>query len=98
MVYVSLGIPAWNEEKAIGLALESLFRQSLFEKLAQRDCRCEIVLLTNGCTDKTPAIAGKIFAEQLARHPHRGAFLCRGLELQERGKIPAWNTFVHQLS
>src|SRR6185437_2357562 len=29
---VSIGILAWNEEKAIGAALESLFRQTLFGK------------------------------------------------------------------
>ncbi len=98
MIYLSLGIPAWNEEKAVGLALESLFRQSLFGKLKQRACRCEIIFLANGCTDSTPAIAEKIFTEQTARHPHRAAFFCRNLELQERGKIPAWNSFVHQLS
>ena len=97
-VYLSLGIPAWNEEKTVGPALESLFRQSLFSKLNQRAGCCEIVFLANGCTDRTSAIAENIFTEQAARHPHRAAFFCRSLELQERGKIPAWNSFVHQLS
>ncbi|HWF20161.1 MAG TPA: glycosyltransferase [Verrucomicrobiae bacterium] len=95
---VSIGIIAWNEEKSIGRALESLFRQTLFGKLAQRGLRCEIVCVANGCTDGTSDVVTKIFADQSHRHPCREIFSCRHLDLKERGKINAWNCFVHQLS
>jgi glycosyltransferase involved in cell wall biosynthesis len=95
---VSIGIVAWNEEKAIGPALESLFRQTLFGKLAQRSLRCEIVCVANGCTDGTLDIAAKIFADQSRRHPCRDYFTCRHLNLKERGKINAWNCYVHEIS
>lgn len=95
---VSIGILAWNEEKSIGAALESLFRQTLFGKLAQRKLRCEIVLVGNGCTDGTGTIATKIFTEKLRWHPCRDFFTCRFVDLQERGKINAWNRYVHEVS
>ncbi|MDB6122920.1 MAG: hypothetical protein JWQ71_1913 [Pedosphaera sp.] len=95
---ISIGIIAWNEEKAIGPALESLFQQSLFEKLCQRGLRCELVCVANGCTDRTPAIAAQIFDEKSRSHPYRQAFAARALDIKERGKINAWNLFVHNLS
>lgn len=95
---VSIGIIAWNEEKAIGSALKSLFQQSLFAKLQQRGLKCEIVCAANGCTDGTPAIAARVFQEQLLSHPCREAFTARALDIKERGKINAWNLFVHNLS
>ncbi|HZV32990.1 MAG TPA: glycosyltransferase [Verrucomicrobiae bacterium] len=97
-LYVSIGILAWNEEKSICPALESLFRQTLFGKLAQRNLRCEIVCVANGCTDGTLDIAAKTFADQSRRHPCREYFSCRHLDLKERGKINAWNCYVHQIS
>src|SRR4051812_21940703 len=95
---ISIGIIAWNEEKAIGSALESLFQQSLFEKLHQRGVRCELVCVANGCTDRTPAIAKQVFEEQSRSHPFRQSFSARALDVKERGKINAWNLFVHNLS
>lgn len=95
---ISIGIIAWNEEKAIGATLESLFQQSIFEELGRRSFRCEIICLANGCTDRTSAIASDKFAEQSRRHPCRNTFSCRSVEIEERGKANAWNNFVHRLS
>jgi hypothetical protein len=95
---ISIGIIAWNEEKAIGPALESLFQQSLFEKLRQRGLRCELVCVANGCTDRTPAIAAQVFEEQSRAHTCRQSFSARALDIKERGKINAWNLLVHNLS
>src|SRR2546422_4083093 len=39
---ISIGILAWNEAEAIGATLHSLFRQSLFAELNQRQLTCEI--------------------------------------------------------
>lgn len=95
---VSIGIVAWNEEKAIGNTLHSLLDQSLFAELDKRGLTCEIVCVINGCTDRTPEIASEVFAEQAIRHPHRNSFSGRVENLSEQGKQNAWNQFVHQCS
>lgn len=95
---VSLGIIACNEADSIGASLESLFRQSLFSKLHERNLTCEILCLPNGCTDDTPDIARKCFDAQAKDHPFKNSFTCRLVNLVERGKLNAWNLFVHTLS
>ncbi|HET7624287.1 MAG TPA: glycosyltransferase family 2 protein [Verrucomicrobiae bacterium] len=97
-IFVSIGIIAWNEEEAIAPMLESLFRQTFFAELARRRGRCEIICLANGCTDKTCEVAGKIFSDQTKSHPHADLFSGRVVELKQRGKINAWNAFVHSVS
>jgi glycosyltransferase involved in cell wall biosynthesis len=95
---LSIGILAWNEEEAIGAALESLFAQSLFERLAVRNSRAEILCVTNGCTDRTATVAAEVCEAQSASHPHRGSFSARVCDVRQRGKNNAWNLFVHQFS
>lgn len=95
---ISLGIIAWNEEDSIGDCLKSLFQQSLFQKLRDRRMTCEIICVANGCTDSTPVVVQKIFDAQTRHHPHRATFTCRVLNLRERGKLNAWNVFVHKAS
>ena len=68
---VSIGIIAWNEEVGIGAMLESVFQQTLFAELGRRGRRCEIVCVTNGCTDRTPEVVAEIFARQSANIPTR---------------------------
>jgi hypothetical protein len=55
-------------------------------------------VLCNDCTDSTPEVAARVCAHALATHPHREIFACRVLHLKARGKLPAWNRFVHELS
>jgi glycosyltransferase involved in cell wall biosynthesis len=95
---VSIGIIAWNEEQGIGGMLESLFQQSLFAELGGRGQRCEIVCVTNGCTDKTPEVVAEFFVRQSAQHPDAKNFSCRVINVAQRGKINAWNRFVHSFS
>ena len=96
--YVSIGIIAWNEEDALPDMLESLFQQTFFAALARRKLRCEIIVLANGCTDRTVELAREVFAVQKATHPAPESFSARVVELSERGKINAWNAFVHEHS
>ena len=96
--WVSLGIFAWNEERAVAVLLESLFRQTLFRNAREHGLRCEVLCLANGCSDRTAAVAASIFAKQSATHPEAGAFSARAETIAQRGKINAWNQFVHQLS
>jgi glycosyltransferase involved in cell wall biosynthesis len=95
---VSVGILAWNEEKAIANTLKSLFEQSLFEELDNRGLGCEIICMINGCTDRTPEIASHIFKQQAVAHPHSRCFSGRVENLSEQGKQNAWNQFVHRCS
>ncbi len=95
---VSIGILAWNEEKAIGKTLRSLLEQSLFAELDRRGLACEIVCVINGCTDRTPEIASQVFSEQADRHSYRDSFTGRVENLSEQGKQNAWNEFVHRCS
>jgi hypothetical protein len=96
--YVSIGIIAWNEEKAIVPALNSLFEQSLFAELGKRGRNCEVICLANGCTDRTVAVASEIFERVKFEHPSAPRISARVLDLQQRGKINAWNVFVHSAS
>lgn len=95
---ISIGIIAWNEESAVRSMLQSLFEQTLFSELASRQIACEILLVANGCTDRTASVASEIFEAQLRNHPFRAAFSCQVIDLAERGKINAWNRYVHEFS
>jgi hypothetical protein len=95
---VSMAIFAWNEETSIQPMLESLFAQTLYTEFRRRDLHCEVVCVVNGCTDRTPEVVSEFFAKQEREHPDRESFSCRVANLPERGKLNAWNRFVHDLS
>src|SRR5688572_3294321 len=97
-IRLSIGIIVRNEEEAITPALQSLFRQTLFEELAARGEACEIICVANGCTDQTVPAAARVFVEQSAKHPMASSFHCRMEVLPEAGKINAINHFVHRFS
>lgn len=97
-VYLSIGIMAWNEEDSIRTTLESLFQQSLFEKLGRRHVQCEILCLANGCTDRTVAVAEEVFVRMKQDHPQSSAFTARAVDIPEPGRNNAWNLFVHEFS
>jgi hypothetical protein len=70
----------------------------LFAELAGHARRCEIICIANGCTDRTAAVARELFERQQREHPCKHVFTARVVEVQKRGKINAWNLFVHELS
>jgi glycosyltransferase involved in cell wall biosynthesis len=96
--HVSIGIIAWNEEQAIKPMLTSLFQQSLFSGLSKRGLTCEVVCIVNGSTDRTAEVAAEILTRQSLEHAHAETFTWRVMNVQERGKINAWNLFVHSFS
>jgi len=96
--YVSIAIFAWNEEAGIRSTLTSLFEQSLFGELARRGLSCEVLCVINGCSDNTPGVVQEFFDELRRSHLHRHAISARVENLKERGKLNAWNQFVHQLA
>ncbi|HEY1173653.1 MAG TPA: glycosyltransferase [Verrucomicrobiae bacterium] len=96
--HISIGIIAWNEEESIEATLDSLFRQSLFSRLAEQCLSVEIICAANGCTDRTVELADAFFKKQQETHPFRHTFTTLTANLTTRGKTNAWNVFVHQLS
>jgi hypothetical protein len=96
--FISIAIFAWNEERAIGTTLASLLGQTLFEQLGRRNLRCEVICVANGCTDRTAVVANEVLAKLHETHPHPTAWTGHAIDLKERGKVNAWNQFVHGLS
>ena len=95
---LSIGILAWNEEDTIATALETLFHQSVFTTLANRGQRSEVVVVANGCTDRTVEVARATFERIAACHPAAAAVNGRVVDVREPGKCNAWNRFVHEFS
>jgi glycosyl transferase family 2 len=95
---ISIAIFAWNEEEIIGSTLSFLFAQSIFAELSTRKLRCEVVCVVNGCSDSTPEVATKTLIAQARTHPYAHAFKWRVANLKARGKLNAWNEFVHSIS
>jgi hypothetical protein len=96
-ICLSLGMMAWNEEDSIRPTLESLFQQTIFERLARRGERCEILVLANGCTDRTVAVAQEICTRMEQTHPWAAGFAARVIDTPEAGRNNAWNRHFWQL-
>lgn len=96
--YVSIAVFAWNEEEGIAATLRSLLEQSIFARLARRGCQSELICVANGCTDRTAAVAEEVFALHRQQCAAAGGILARAVNLADRGKVNAWNQFVHRLS
>lgn len=97
-VALSIGIMAWNEEDSLRTTLESLFRQSVFEKLAAQHEQVEVIVIANGCTDRTVPIARDFFAQIEREHEWPDGFTARVIDLAQPGRNNAWNRFVHEFS
>lgn len=93
---VSIGILAYNEAGHIGKALQSLFEQSLFQHSTPAKS-LEVVVVPNGCTDDTAAIARHTLKDLLEQCPHPG-IRWRVCELEQPGKCNAWNHYVAEIS
>lgn len=93
---ISIGILAYNESERIGPMLRSLFKQN-FLVLSTSNNLIEIIVVANGCTDNTAAIA-KSTLEELATQSKQENISWRVCEVGEKGKSNAWNIFVHELS
>jgi glycosyltransferase involved in cell wall biosynthesis len=96
---ISIGILAWNEEDVIATTLSSLFRQSAFqaEKNDLPDTEWEIIVVPNGCSDNTSAIARRVLTDLVAQQRHQKITFSI-YELQEAGKSNAWNYYIHEFS
>jgi hypothetical protein len=97
-ICLSIGIMAWNEENSIRTTLDSLFRQSVFQRLCARGQVCEIVVVANGCTDRTVPVVRDYLDAMSRQHEWAEAFVARVVDVPEPGKCNAWNRFVHEFS
>lgn len=88
---LAIGILAHNEERVIAATVASLLAQTV---IADPAIAKEIVVVANGCADRTAEKA----AAALQNIPP-GAN-CAGMvrELRAAGKANAWNVFVHEAS
>jgi hypothetical protein len=92
---LSIGILAHNEAAIIDRTLASLAGQSILDPACAAALgveAIEILVVPNGCSDDTAAVA----ATALVRMPAHVATSVR--DLPEPGKSNAWNRFVHDLA
>jgi glycosyltransferase involved in cell wall biosynthesis len=97
---LSIGILAHNESKAIANLLQSLSQQSLLSSVntgLNQEHSVEIIVIPNGCSDNTAAIARQTLAE-LTSVANQTAWDWQVLEVKEAGKSNAWNLFIHQFA
>jgi len=93
---ISIGILAYNEVEEITTTLHSLFDQSIFQD-ANANIEIEIVVVPNGCTDDTAAIA-QTTLQELEKSSNNPSISWRICNIEEAGKPNAWNLYVHQFS
>lgn len=98
MLTIAMGMLAWNEADELPHTLESVFAQSFFRRLEQLDVRVQMVVIPNGCTDNTAAIARQWFADQLPDGIHRDRLEIIVHEIDVADKCNAWNVFVHDVA
>jgi len=93
---VSIGILAYNEAENIRSTLNSLSKQSFFDDLSNYEA-VEIVVVPNGCTDNTAALATSLLTEIASKlqYPHFRWSVC---EVKRPGKSNAWNCYVHDFA
>lgn len=88
MIRVDIGVFAHNEERKIKSILGDIANQGIFN---DGKYSVEVVVLANGCGDKTASRAREVISSF-------GAERCRVYEFEQAGKSRTWNRFVHDVS
>lgn len=96
---ISIGILAHNEAKVIAETISSLFLQTIFNKNTDDSPNFlwEVVVIPNGCTDKTNAIAVSSLENNIKRLGLKNV-TSKVAVIVDAGKSNAWNQFVHEIS
>ncbi|MEM0360318.1 MAG: glycosyltransferase family 2 protein [Candidatus Diapherotrites archaeon] len=84
-VFLSIGVPAYNEEESIQRSLYWITKQTLWKAMPPE--RREIIVLANGCTDRTAEIA----REMQRKNPE-----IKVIETPKKSKAAAWNIIVRE--
>lgn len=98
-MHITIGILAYNEETTIRRTLDSLFGQTVFAPGALRDGdhRWEVLVVPNGCTDRTADVARDALSQILGGRLQERV-TGRVESLSQAGKSRAWNALVHRLA
>ena len=95
---ISVGVVAWNEESSIALALESILNQSIFRNAKSLDLETELIVIANGCTDRTVEVTEDFFKKARREFPEGGPVRLRLEVVPEAGFANAWNLLAHTYS
>jgi len=95
---ISVGVVAWNEEPSIEAALESVLRQTIFRRSKELGFETELIVVANGCTDRTVEVTQEFFCRAGADFPADGPVQLRLEEVPEAGFANAWNLLAHTFS
>jgi glycosyltransferase involved in cell wall biosynthesis len=93
-VNISIGILAYNEAKSIAQTLASLFQQSIFQV---EQHTIQVVVVPNGCTDATAAIATDTLQKSIEKLSH-SSLQYQICDIKQPGKSNAWNQYIHEYS
>jgi glycosyltransferase involved in cell wall biosynthesis len=95
---ISVGVVAWNEEASIAPALESILKQSIFRSAKSLECETELIVIANGCTDRTVDVTDEFFKKARNEFPEGGPVRLRLEIVPEAGFANAWNLLAHTFS
>lgn len=95
---ISVGVVAWNEESSIALALESILKQSVFRNAKSLNLETELIVLANGCTDRTVEVTDDFFKKARLEFPEGSSVSLRLEIVPEAGFANAWNLLAHTCS
>jgi glycosyltransferase involved in cell wall biosynthesis len=97
-IKISVGVVARNEEAGIVPALESVLHQTVFRNAASLGFETELIVIANGCTDRTVEVTEEFFAKARREFPEGGAVSLRLEAVPEAGFANAWNLLAHTYS
>lgn len=92
---ISVGVVAWNEESSIEAALASILDQTVFADAGKLGFEPELVVIANGCTDRTVEVTSQFFEKARVQFPEGGPVELRLVEIPEPGFANAWNQLSH---
>ncbi len=95
---ITVGVLAWNEESSIAAALDSILSQSVFSEAGRLGIRAELIVVANGCTDRTVEVTAGFFEKKRIEFPEGGPVELRLEEVAEAGFANAWNLLAHTFS
>ncbi|MCC7300769.1 MAG: glycosyltransferase family 2 protein [Verrucomicrobia bacterium] len=97
-IKLSVGVVARNEESGIAPALESILNQTVFCNAAGLGFEVELIVIANGCTDRTVEVTESFFEKARREFPENGAVRLRLEIVPEAGFANAWNLLAHTFS
>ncbi len=95
---ISVGVVACNEESSIAAALESILNQTVFRNAKALGFESRLIVIANGCADRTVEIAQDLFKKTRTAFPEGGPVNLFVEIVPESGFANAWNLLAHTYS